>query len=116
MHFLAIPQNTKRVRAQTTTNGLGDGDGGSRRNGRIDRIAPFEHHAQTSLGRQRMRCGNHVARKQRQARGRIRRAEIKIHDLVQSDFAFGDDLFPFGRFRGQHGGELRRRGADGFNA
>ena len=108
MHLVAIPQNAKRIGAQAIADGFCDGDGGSCGNGRIHCIATFEHHAQTSLCSQRMRCGHNVARKLRQARRCIRGAEIKVHVSIQSDFAFGDDLFPLGRFGGQHGGELRR--------
>ena len=115
MQLLAIPQNTKSVRTQAVADGLGQSQRGRSGHGGIDRVAAFEHHAQTGLRGQRVRGGNHIARKQRQTGAGVGSVEIETHvGSVQSDLAVVDDFFPLGRLAGQHGAELCRAAAQGF--
>ena len=97
MQLLAIPQNTKSIGTETIADGFCDGHGGRCGNGSINCIAALLHHSEARLRSQRVRGGNNIARKHRQARGRIRGTEIKAHGLVQRYFAFADNFFPFGR-------------------
>lgn len=63
MQRFAVPQNAKRVRAQTATDRLDDGEHRRRGNGGVHRIAALPQDAQTRLGGQGMRGGNDVAGK-----------------------------------------------------
>ena len=117
MQLLAVPQNTKSVRPQSIADGLGDGQCRCCRNGGIDCVAALEHHAQSGLCCQGVRCGDHIACKQGQACAAVRGIEIESHTgSVDRNFAFIDDFFPFGRFTGQHARKFCRRTADSFNA
>jgi len=79
VQLLAIPQNRKRVRPQTATDRLGQGDDSSGGDGSVDCIAPLEHHPQTRLRGQRVRGGDHIARKQRQTGAGVGKLVIEIH-------------------------------------
>ena len=71
VQLLAVPQDGKGIAAQAARNGLHHREHGRRCNGRIYRAAAREQHAQSGLRRQRVRGGNNIARKQRNAHGGV---------------------------------------------
>ena len=79
MQRFAVPEDGERVRAQTIADRLGQGDDGGSGNGRIDRVAALEHHAQACLCSQGVRSGHDVARKQRQAGAGVGELVVKVH-------------------------------------
>ncbi|KAG1247524.1 hypothetical protein G6F65_020120 [Rhizopus arrhizus] len=83
MQFLAIPDDGEAVAAQAAGNRFDQHDRGGGRYGGVHGVAALEQHTQPGLGCQRMRRGHHVARKQRDAYGRIRVDPVKgFHRLV----------------------------------
>ncbi|MOA14222.1 hypothetical protein D3C78_1343110 [compost metagenome] len=83
MQFLAVPDDGEAIAAQAARHGFDQHDRGGGRNGGVHGVAALEQHAQAGLGRQRVRRGHHVARKQRDANGRIRVDPVKgFHRLV----------------------------------
>ena len=61
MQRFAVPQNAKRVRAQTTADRLDDGQHRRCSNRGVHRIAALPQDAQACLSGQGMGCGNDVA-------------------------------------------------------
>ena len=77
VQLLAVPQDAERVAADAVARRLDDGqrDGGCER--RIDGIAAFQQHPEPRLRGERLRCGDHVARKHRHALRRIRKLPVE---------------------------------------
>jgi hypothetical protein len=67
MQALAVPEDGEVVAAQAVGAGLDDGHRRGGGDGGVDGIAATLQHAQAGLRRQRLRGGDHIARKQRAA-------------------------------------------------
>ena len=85
MQLLAVPQNAKRVRSQTATHRLDDGQHRCCCDGCIHRIAALPQHAQTSLCRQGVRGGHDVAGEDGKTRTAVGIVEIECHGVKEKN-------------------------------
>ena len=81
MQRFAVPQNAKRVRAQTATDRLDDGEHRSSGDGSIHRIATLPQDTQARLRGQGVGSGNDVAGEYGETCAGVGIGKVKGHDF-----------------------------------